>query len=1044
MDGLNFLESYWIIYYVNVTVINCNAPILTLDIRYVANVTIENSTFGKWLFGHVSQVFLKNCRSLFVGTFRTAIDFYNSSGFIENITIKDLVFRDTFGAGLWVQKHSYVKITKSNFLDNTMTRGLITVVDSGTLVMLNCNLKNNSAIDYSGAIHIQRSNVYLINTSINNNKAVDGAGALGTDESYLYIQNCTFSNNTAKFNNSKHGWGGAISLANSTLKGINVSFTGNTANIGGTLWFVFQSKLKMHHVYFSNNTADAGSVAYGSFSSEFLCKNCSLFQNQDLDNNSDSTAITLHHRSVMNVSGFKCESHRGYLSSCIAAVNSNMFIYNATFSMNIGSTIAIMNNSHLVTVNSYFLNNFKSDTQGGAIFSHNSTSNISHCIFCHNRAGKGGSLFMVFSTAVLNNCEFQNESNTAVALIKNTTTSIVNCTFENNSSPWEGGALYIYEFSVVNTSCTTFLNSTGAFGGAITVAEHSVLAISNCSFSMNTALFNIKVSNSSRNKTLNGQGGGILVQGSILVIFQSQFYNNYAEGQGGSISAANKASILIGGTYFENNTAGLHGGALCVFNQSFLTINESHLMSNTVVGFVDSRGGGLHTKLNCTVIISSVHFVECEAQQGGAIYISDFSQTTMLNSILVANKGDTMLLLNSVSSHIIDCRFLNNSLPLAVSLASSANVTNTLFNYNSAHNGGVLFAEILSHVSFYNCSFTGNTAYEGGVLFVDNSDVSLIGSNFTGNSATNGGVFQISGYLFISHCMMNNTRANGDGGVGYIDENSQINITKSIFRANSALNNGGVFWIRKSTVTICNSSFKQNEAGFLGGVVNAEYNSKINITRTKFFGNKGHHGGVLHIRWNTTLLVQNSKMLWNSADICATAIMDDASVLEISLSKLHMNNVNQRGYALCAVNNSVFIFRSSIFTGNTGYSGSINLLNSTGYLENCTLIGNRRQNIGTILISASQLSISSTILEQNVEKDGVDIDSDTTGDIFINKLYTYKCLIKHDNTMFKSNTTNFKQIAIKEHVLRKISANNLATEETQFASGELLSLNIVY
>ena len=213
--------------------------------------------------------------------------------------------------------------------------------------------------------------------------------------------------------------------------------------------------IKMQHVYFSHNRAVAESGAYGSFSSKFLCKNCSLFQNQDLGNGSDSTAITLYDHSIMNVSGFICKSHRGNLSSCIAAVISKVFIYDATFSMNIGSTIAMANNSHLVIVNSSFFNNFKSDTEGGAIFFHNSTSNISHCLFYHNRAHKGGSFSLVFSTVKLNNCTFKNESNTTVALIKNTTTSFVNCTFENNSSPWQGGMLYLNEFSVVNASHTT-------------------------------------------------------------------------------------------------------------------------------------------------------------------------------------------------------------------------------------------------------------------------------------------------------------------------------------------------------------------------------------------------------------------------------------------------------------------------------------------------------------------------------------------------------------------------------------------------------------
>ena len=78
-----------------------------------------------------------------------------------------------------------------------------------------------------------------------------------------------------------------------------------------------------------------------------------------------------------------------------------------------------------------------------------------------------------------------------------------------------------------------------------------------------------------------------------------------------------------------------------------------------------------------------------------------------------------------------------------------------------------------------------------------------------------------------------------------------------------------------------------------------------------------------------------------------------------------------------------------------------------------------------------------------MEKDGGDIDSDTGLTTFINKLYTYKYMIKHGNIMLKSDVSNFKEIAIKDNFLKKTSTSNLATEETQFASSELLFLNVM-
>ena len=935
------------------------------------------------------------------------------------------------------------------------------------------------------------------------------------------MKNCIFSNNQVKFgypinHELDDGSGGAIGLFNSILKGTNVNFTYNTANYGGAVCIVFHSKVNMQCSNFSHNTAASGSATFGSTFSTFLYKNCSLYQNQNVGrrNHTEATVIYVVQHSMINISGFKCENHRGL--NCISAYNNSIVkIVNAFFSMNLGGTILIKNNRHLVTVSSSFFNNTEFE-HGGAIFSVNSTLDISHSVFYHNRAKEGGSLYVMFSTADLNNCTFKNNSNAAI-IIWNSTASTVKCTFESNSSPIFSGALLVHNFSFVNVSRTIFLKNSGTTGGAIGVNRSSSIVISGCYFSTNNALFS-----TDKNFTGGGGegGGAIFVEGSTLKLFASRFYNNCADNMGGSVLSGNETSLLIHDTDFENNRAGSHGGAIAIYDQSYITIHGCSLTNNSVLGYVESKGGGLFARGNCTVFISNVYITESNAQEGSAIYISNFCQITMFNSSFMANIYLTIVLLSSVSSHINGCRFFNNSSPLAVSSASSANVTNTVFYYNIGHYGGVLFAEFLSNVSFHNCSFTGNTAFEGGVLFTHNSDIRLISSNFTGNNATNGrvfkisghlfiahciinnnkangdggvgyleetsqinistsifransafnnggvlfthnsdirlissnftgnnatngGVFKISGHLFIAHCIMNNNKANGDGGVGYLEETSQINISTSIFRANSAFNNGGVLWIKRSTVNVWNSSFVHNWAGYNGGVANVEYNSTINISLTTCFGNKGTYGGVVTASKKATLFVHNSKLLQNSADDCGAALLDSASVLEISFSKTYRNNANLNGQTLCAMNYSLFISTSSLFKGNTGL---IYLYNSTGYLENCTLIVNKRRKarIRSIHIFTSELNFSNTIFEQNMEQHGIGIESGSSITSFINRLRTYRCLMKHGSIMLKSNVTNFKQIAIKEHFLEEYPAGNLATEETQFASSELLSLDVFF
>ena len=205
-------------------------------------------------------------------------------------------------------------------------------------------------------------------------------------------------------------------------------------------------------------------------------------------------------------------------------------------------------------------------------------------------------------------------------------------------------------------------------------------------------------------------------------------------------------------------------------------------------------------------------------------------------------------------------------------------------------------------------------------MFAESSDIRLIASNFTRNNATNGGVFKINGHLFIAHCIMNNNKANGDGGVGYVEENSKVNITTTLFRSNSAFNDGGVLWVRKSTVNVWNSSFVHNWAGFNGGVANVEYNSTINISLTTCFGNKGGFAGVFMAKTNTKLFVHNSKIQQNFADVCAVVVLKSVSVLEISLSEVHRNTVNinkKKSQVLCAMGNSLIYFSKAHYSKRT-------------------------------------------------------------------------------------------------------------------------------
>ena len=109
MTGLNFLNSYWQLLDVNLNMINCHAASLTLDLKYLINIIVENCTFGNWTFTKVQKLFIKNCSNFIDKGSITSSKFLNSSGSIENITIKNLNTSSN-SSGLIVEDSSYIKI----------------------------------------------------------------------------------------------------------------------------------------------------------------------------------------------------------------------------------------------------------------------------------------------------------------------------------------------------------------------------------------------------------------------------------------------------------------------------------------------------------------------------------------------------------------------------------------------------------------------------------------------------------------------------------------------------------------------------------------------------------------------------------------------------------------------------------------------------------------------------------------------------------------------------------------------------------------------
>ena len=481
---------------------------------------------------------------------------------------------------------------------------------------------------------------------------------------------------------------------------------------------------------------------------------------------------------------------------------------------------------------------------------------------------------------------------------------------------------------------------------------------------------------------------------------------------------------------------------------------DSFLIQNAVLKGKLNNGGGMFLNMNCNVTISNVSFAHNKADGGGAIYAQNLCNISILhNSSFMSNTGSAVMLVDDNTLHINNSKFHSNSRAIFGMSNCNISIVNTNFIHNKASYGGSIRVSMESSVNLQISSFYYNSAKShGGAIIAENSTVTVFACNFNGNMAKYGGVFTISGILFVNDSLVaNNTAGNedqdGDGAVVHLEEKSQIYFTNSTFRANRAFHRGGVLWMRRSTATIRDSSFVQNRAESSGGVIYAEY-SEVNMKRSACLENNATngHGGIACCLKDTEISVSDSTIKQSYAHACGALYVLGDSVLQILSSQVEWNSASVSTGVLCVLSNSSFVATNSSFKENIGnLGGALEIQNSTGYLESCTFMDNLGIYAGAITVGNAELRLSNTIFVQNISHFAADIDSRTRSDSFKNKFYTWKCLFVHDNKTLSSNSSSFKQMAVKQEFIIEngYAQNNFATEETQFASSKIMCVKLI-
>lgn len=265
-----------------------------------------------------------------------------------------------------------------------------------------------------------------------------------------------------------------------------------------------------------------------------------------------------------------------------------------------GAAVKAGLNSSLNFSDCRVINNTSNYDKGGAVLSAGSV-NIEECLFDNNNTiggfASGGAIAVVYQTGSL-------FSNSLV---------IKNSQLNNNTSSWDGGAVY------------------SDYQGTISDSEF--------------------INNSSSGL----QRGGAIFSKGLTLVYHSQFKANSA-GKGGAIYLDGQfdfgpSNYLIENSYFDNNSSILSGGAILFdfFTRPFKIENSTFYGNHTTQA--GSLGGAIYVFAAGSQagerLINNCTFSGSSAPGGGATLLTDSNEITISNTIINDVPGSSNCMWNS-------------------------------------------------------------------------------------------------------------------------------------------------------------------------------------------------------------------------------------------------------------------------------------------------------------------------------------------------------------------------------------------------------------
>ena len=455
----------------------------------------------------------------------------------------------------------------------------------------------------------------------------------------------------------------------------------------------------------------------------------------------------------------------------------------------------------LTTANDIFVNNFASTGSGGAVYTMNSSLDVTNSLLINNASNNEGGAVYVTATSV------------------EPVITVTNSEFENNWSHNSGGAFSNGFSALVHvhfTGGSVFRGNVAenAPGGAVNLAGAYLDEISNVTFT--------------GNQSATSYGGAMNLQDLLnaSVAFDAvHFDSNFAGSVGGALLFYSSSNLSIqNGTEFTDNNAanGTPGGATYIHANN-LAISDASFTYNTSWG---ESGGAIYLD-NTPYTIDQSTFTGNKAAaggSGGALYISndgDALSGVITNSIFDGNStmsgrgGAIMTTLGSGSTTITGSTFLNNYTYDGGEGAIRSSGTGLTIT-NSTFQGNAVFDSSVGSVGHY----AGNLVLSG-TTFAYNTSVGYAGAIYDASNGTS----TVKNTTFYR-----NFAPFDEAGAYYHDGTSALTVNNTTFAENVSNSEGGAGLFTYAPTVVTNSIFAGSplaschDAGSHIDSVNSMYN----------------------------------------------------------------------------------------------------------------------------------------------------------------------------------------------------------------------------